>query len=77
MLVHSTGATSWNKSLGRWPFFNPVLAPSAFWRGVIFVYTIYFVYTNFLPTVAVEECNNLDGVSRRTVIFNLLLALGC
>ena len=36
-------------------FFNPVLAPSAFWRGVIFVYTIYFVYGDFLPTVALED----------------------
>ena len=45
MLVHSTGATSWNKSLGRRPFFNPVLAPSAFWGGVIFVYNIYFAYS--------------------------------
>ena len=55
MLVHSTGATSWNKSLGRWPFFNPVLAPSAFWRGAIFVYTIDFVYSDFLPKVALED----------------------
>ena len=45
MLVHSTGATSWNKSLGRRPFFNPVLAPSAFWGGLIFVYNIYFAYS--------------------------------